>query len=703
MSLGTARTSTQAAGYLAHVDGLRALAVLAVLAYHLDPRWLPGGFTGVDVFFAISGFVVSASVDRLPLASTGGELLRFYARRMRRIAPALLACLLGTALATMLFIPESWLSETSTKTGRFAFIGFSNWVLAQTGSDYFSPRVDFNPYTHTWSLGVEEQFYLVFPLLFLAWRRGGRGRAWSTALFACATLGSLFYAIWQAALPGREVASFYMTTTRFWQLGLGVLLYQLLALRRAGAEPLFARGLAMPRIVRTVLLGVAALLLGWGLWTARAGRSPWPDGLAPVLGTLALVVLLHRHADGALGRLLSARPVVALGLRSYSLYLWHWPVLVLLRWTIGLEPWPHKVLAVGASLALAAASYRWIELPWRRGRALDARAGRVIGTGLVVLVLGAGVQSALAENLGRYLSLSTVTRHPLDWYAYAAGLPREFPHCRQATQTYTIAGTRARIFSRGECDLPPGNGRALFVLGDSHAIAYNELLRRQAVLAGGPVHLYSMGGCAVAPLAPGASHDPGCVAFLEAALADVATRARPGDALLLPGLRVARLVGEFEHHSLQDNLAALSGDAERASRDAQVLATVRQLAPLAAQGVRIVFEAPKPVLPAPPYRCADGFNRDNAVCSGGLWIDRATAEAYRAPALQALREIAARLPGASVWDPLPVLCTAQRCSAFRGGRPLYFDGDHLSGYGNRVLLPSLQAFLDMPPHPARAR
>jgi len=698
-----ARTSTQAAGYLAHVDGLRALAVLAVLAYHLDPRWLPGGFTGVDVFFAISGFVVSASVDRLPPATTTGELLRFYARRMRRIAPALLACLLGTALVSMLFIPESWLSETSTKTGRFAFVGFSNWVLARTGSDYFSPRVDFNPYTHTWSLGVEEQFYLVFPLLFLAWRRGGRGRAWAMALFACATLGSLVYAIWQAGLPGREVASFYMTTTRFWQLGLGVLVYQVLALRHGGAEPLFNRGLALPRPARVVLLGVAGLVLGWGLWTARPGRSPWPDGLAPVLGTLGLVVLLHRHAGGVLGRLLSSRPVVALGLRSYSLYLWHWPVLVLLRWTIGLEAWPHKLLAIGASLALAAASYRWIETPWRRERGSGWRVGRVVGTGLAALVLGAGVQSLLAENLGRHLSLSTVTRHPLDWYAYAAGLRHEFPHCRQATQTYTIAGTRARIFSRGECDLPPGNGRALFVLGDSHAIAYNELLRRQAVLTGGPVHLYSMGGCTVAPLVPGAGHDPGCVAFLDAALADIATRARPGDALLLPGLRVARLVDEFERHSLADNLAALAADAERERRDAQVLATVEQLTPLAGQGVRIVFEAPKPVLPAPPYRCADRFNHGNAVCSGGLWLDRATVEAYRAPALQALQQIAARLPGAAVWDPLPALCTAQRCNAFDDGRPLYFDGDHLSGHGNRVLLPSLQAFLDASPQTARPR
>lgn len=169
-------TADPSRGYVPHIDGLRAIAVLAVILFHLDPAWLPGGFTGVDVFFVISGFVVSASVHRLPPLSLGQSMLRFYARRIRRIAPALLACLLLTAVASVLFIPESWLSEASDKTGLMAFFGFSNWVLAAIGNDYFAPKAEFNPYTHTWSLGVEEQFYLLFPLLFLAWARGVRGR-----------------------------------------------------------------------------------------------------------------------------------------------------------------------------------------------------------------------------------------------------------------------------------------------------------------------------------------------------------------------------------------------------------------------------------------------------------------------------------------------------------------------------------------------
>jgi hypothetical protein len=125
-------------------------------------------------------------------------------------------------------------------------------------------------------------------------------------------------------------------------------------------------------------------------------------------------------------------------------------------------------------------------------------------------------------------------------------------------------------------------------------------------------------------------------------------------------------------------------------RAAEVRAAIEQLRPLAERGVRIVLEAPKPVLPAPPYRCSDAFNRHNPICVNGMQIPRAQVEAMRTPALDSLRQIAAALPGASVWDPLPTLCPGTVCQPDADGKPLYFDGDHLSGYGNRVLLPEFR-------------
>ncbi|MCW5569427.1 MAG: acyltransferase, partial [Dokdonella sp.] len=137
--------------YFAYIDGLRAIAVLGVIAYHLDSGWLPGGFAGVDVFFVISGFVVSASVARWNGSGLGGFLAYFYARRIRRIVPALVFCLLSTSLACTLFIPFAWLSSAIETTGRYAFFGLSNLYLASHNESYFSPTAEFNPYTHTWS------------------------------------------------------------------------------------------------------------------------------------------------------------------------------------------------------------------------------------------------------------------------------------------------------------------------------------------------------------------------------------------------------------------------------------------------------------------------------------------------------------------------------------------------------------------------
>ncbi|MCW0454029.1 acyltransferase family protein [Xanthomonas sacchari] len=680
-------------GYLPYVDGLRAIAVLAVIAYHLDPAWLPGGFTGVDMFFVISGFVVSASLQRLPAAGQLGVFAQFYARRLRRIAPALVVCLLVTALASGLFIPESWLSETSARTGRMAFVGLSNWVLAATGNDYFSPKAEFNPYTHTWSLGVEEQFYLLFPLLFLAWNRGGRGRVWSTLLVALASAASLAFAWRHSRDAGDAAAAFYLTTARFWQLGSGVLLYQVLALRGR-----FEAGTQAPPpgawSWRSPLLAMALAAVVVGLWCARSGHSPWPDGLWPVLGTLALLALLHGAPAGWTRRALAHRVPVAIGRVSYSLYLWHWPVFVLFRWTVGLESAPTRAAALLLVALLALASYRWVELPWRHGRIGRARTpARTIVAGLGLVLLAGGTH-ALLQNAQRYYGLSTVSRHPLDWYAYAKGLRREFPQCALQTRQVPVQVGSAKLFERGACTLPNrDDGGQVFVAGDSHALAYNELLRRFALQSGVPVRLYGVGGCPIVGLQAWQASNPGCQAYERSTLADVAAHARDGDVLFLPALRVLRLADQDRLFDETAAMAEQEGTEAQAARSAGEAAAVALLQPLAQRGVRIVFEAPKPVLRAPPYRCSDWFNRGNPICARGIPIARATMERYRAPVLQSLQRIAAQLPHASVWDPLPLLCDAQYCSGSRDGRPLFFDADHLSGYGNRVLLPGFTSHI----------
>ena len=675
-------------GYYPHIDGMRALAVLAVIVYHLHASWLPGGFTGVDVFFVISGFVVSASLARSSSFVGWRGLLGFYARRMRRIMPALVLCLLTTALLSALFIPDSWLSETSGNTGRMAFFGLSNWVLARTGNDYFSPRSDFNPYTHTWSLGVEEQFYLLFPLLFMAWGKGQGGRRVSMLLFALATAASLFHAMARAHQGGHEVDAFYLTTTRFWQLGIGVLLFQWLDMRKQADAPL--AGSAGPW--QSLALLVSLVLLGYGLWSARPGHSPWMDGAWPVLGALGLLGLLHHSPGGLTYRVLASRPFVLVGKMSYSLYLWHWPVFVLFRWTVGLDSIADEAAAVLCAVFLAWVSWRWVEQPLRFGSRWRASDMRWVACGFAVLLLGAGVQRHLMKG-SRYISLSTVSRNPQDWYPYANGLEKEYPECELLASRQHGAAGDVQQFERGKCDSRQVDKRQFFVAGDSHSLAYGEMFRRFTVLDGGKVRLYGAGGCAVIGLQGWESSNPGCVDFVRRTLDDISKLARAGDVVFLPGLRVPRLVEEYEQFGWEKAYSSQRSEEARATRKKVVAMAVEQLRPLAERGVHIILEAPKPVLPAPPFRCSDVFNKNNPICSYGMTLPRADMEELRAPALSDLQEVAAALPGVSIWDPLPMLCPGQVCLPTEAGKPLYFDGDHLSGHGNRVLLPSFREHL----------
>ncbi|MET3929921.1 peptidoglycan/LPS O-acetylase OafA/YrhL [Lysobacter sp. OAE881] len=677
--------------YFPYIDGLRALAVLSVIAYHLDARLLPGGFTGVDVFFVISGFVVSASMAHLHRPRLPDYLGYFYSRRIRRIAPALVVCLMLTGIASALFIPQAWLSDTSNEVGRWAFVGLSNFVLLRTDGDYFSPKVEFNPYTHTWSLGVEEQFYVLFPLLFFAWAWGARGRKWSMALFAAGLVASLGYVIHIA--EAKPALAFYMLTTRFWQLATGVLLFQVLS--QAKGESGATR---IPAFVATAGAFVSLALLAVSLATARAGHSPWPDSVPAVLGTLGLLGFLYRpDAGGPLRALLENGGVRWVGRLSYSLYLWHWPVFVLMRWTVGLESLPTQIAALLVTFGLAAFSYYFVETPFRRAAVFrNAHKLVVIGVGVIAIFAFMGVY----RKVGRMqpdLSLSVTAQHADDWYPMGRETRAVYPDCAATGHQEAVAGADLRIYSKSSCTTPPASGR-LFVIGDSHAAAYMGLYAKLAVDAGRDVYLYTRAGCAFASLQPSRDYKaPHCRQFGDAALADVQSRAKPGDTLFLPALRLPRYADQWTSIDPEQVRNAVFGADAVAGRHEAEQIVRDMLQPLTERGVAIVFEAPKPVFRSPPYRCADWFSRGNPACRDGLAMPRGELEALRKPVLDSLARMTAQLPGASVWDPFPILCPDATCFVEDNGRPLYFDADHISGYANRKLLPGFMAHLSATP------
>jgi peptidoglycan/LPS O-acetylase OafA/YrhL len=679
----TPRTGQAGSAYFPHIDGLRALAVLSVVIYHLHAAWWPGGFSGVDIFFVISGFVVSASVGARVRAGLPAFAIFFLARRIQRILPALLVCLLATSVLTALLVPDAWLSEANQQTGHFAFFGFSNVILARTGNDYFSPTTDFNPYTHTWSLGVEEQFYLIFPALFFAWMYRGRWRTVCLGLWVAGWLVSIVYSARLGAT--NTTAAFYLIGSRFWELASGVVLYQLMVLAGRRFD------CAEQRLPRWFGWGamVSLCMVAANFFLARADRFPFPGALLTVIGALGMLFFMHGSGRrGVLAGALGCVPARYIGRISYSLYLWHWPVFVLFRWTVGLDNAICRIGAVVIATLLAVLSYHYVETPFRRSAAIrQTPRWRVVLVGAVCIVAATHVGRRI-DKMEPHLSLSTVTRHADDWYPMPVKTDAAFPGCAVSYKSSALGTGFALSFSAEGCGAM--TGPRVFAIGDSHIMAFQKMFTLYAMSSAAPLKLYNNGGCAFMSLQPWREDSAACRGNAAAVMKDLLANIQPGDVVFLPSLRLPRFVDQWVRYpdeQVEDQIFGKPGVSGRAAALPEAETLLRSIR---AKGARVLIEAPVMVLREPPFRCAENFNRSNAICSGGQTVERAEAERLRQPALRALQLLATRVPDVSIWDPLAVLCPTDHteCSAYANGRPLFFDGDHLSGYANRRLLSS---------------
>ncbi len=337
--------------YRADIDGLRAIAVISVIVTHAFKDFFPNGFLGVDVFFVISGFVITASLvsqKDLPLSDF---LTKFYTRRFTRLMPALLLVVATTTLAISLVnsFPNDYL-----KTGFFAIFGLANVNLYLGEQDYFSDTSALNPFTHTWSLGVEEQFYLLIPvILWVLLRKSGP----ALALRILAVVSVISLIAWVITSKVSPSAAFYLIPFRFWELAVGVLVALLLHNRRQRESIILG-------ILENRLIGAAcAVLLAFFLF--------FPTELALLPATAVAIfctaVILMRDISGTLpGNLLTSPFVNLVGRSSYSIYLWHWPIIVLGLWTIGGGVLVNSGLVI-ASMVIGYLSYRYVENPIRHG------------------------------------------------------------------------------------------------------------------------------------------------------------------------------------------------------------------------------------------------------------------------------------------------------------------------------------------------
>jgi peptidoglycan/LPS O-acetylase OafA/YrhL len=367
-------------GYRPEIDGVRALAVISVIINHFNKKLLPSGFLGVDIFFVISGYVISSSLYNSSAKNFADFILGFYSRRVKRLIPALILCVLLTSVLICLFDPNP---QASLRTGGAALFGLSNLYLFKQATDYFGVSAQLNAFTHTWSLGVEEQFYALFPLIL--WLTGFARRHSKGSRNLVCVLGFLGY--WSLDLFVREgmlqlPGAFFLMKARFWELSAGALVF-----------------VALDRIpsVRTVR-SLFVLLSLTGALFAPARYSVFTT-IGVVLLTALLIASLRPQTLGY--EILAHPTAVYIGAISYSLYLWHWSILVISRWTIGIRWWCAP-FQIGLILFLAAMSYRYVERPMRQAAWSPIRWKSIL-YGIAACACTSGLIVLLANPLGRRL------------------------------------------------------------------------------------------------------------------------------------------------------------------------------------------------------------------------------------------------------------------------------------------------------------
>lgn len=424
--------------YRSDIDGVRAIAVMSVILAHAGIAQVAGGFLGVDVFFVISGFLITTILTN-DLEAGKYSLLTFYERRARRILPALLVVIAACVpFAVWLMLPD-FLQNFGQSV--VATLLFSNNILLALTSGYWELESAFKPLLHTWSLGVEEQFYVVFPLALAAAWRFGRTAQIATIIAA----GAISLVLSEYGWRHWPDAAFYLPVTRAWELMAGCLTAYV-ARRERSSDNLLS------------LASLAAIVLPMVLFDEHT-PSPSLWSAVPVLGTVG-VILFSRPGTVAY-RLLSPRPVVFVGLISYSAYLWHQPLFAFAR-IASLEPPPLalNLLLIAVTLALSVLSWRYVEVPFRDRKAMPLRrVAAILGTGTAVLV-----------------AIGLV-------FHFAQGFPRwSFPNIRDSGDVYIAYNERVQRYKVPQF---ADNGRRnVLLIGNSYGRDVGNILLESGTLRG---------------------------------------------------------------------------------------------------------------------------------------------------------------------------------------------------------------------------
>ena len=659
------------------IQALRALAVSAVFAYHLWPRLLPGGFVGVDVFFVISGFLITGNLVREADGTGRIRIVPFWARRARRLLPAALVVLALTSLGVIVWAPQNYWPQFLTESIA-ATLYVQNWVLAGNSVDYLAASNMPSPVQHFWTLSVEEQFYFLVPLILIALlvvaRRVGHRRRILAAGIAAVSVASFIDSIWLTA--GSPPAAYFVTTTRAWEFGVGALL-------------LFGPPPPSMRVARAaVVLGLLGIS---GACIALSGRLPFPGVTAawPVLAAAA--VLWGGIAIGpAWDRVAALPPVQFIGGISYSMYLWHWPLIVLTPYAVGhVLHLGDRVAIVAATIALAAFSTRFIENPIRFSPRLlgGDRRPRTIwawsATAMAVSVAIAG--GGLAASDARRTHSDDVARVVVQETPQCLGAMAivNADRCRGVVAADVlipdpaVAGTDSwnnpacwagvndptlRVCTFG----PPNAAIRLAAIGDSHNNALLVAWQAIAEHNGWRIDVAGHNGCywtTVVQTKPVPSMVDACEAWKRSLNARLEATP-PYDAILVTNARFSLPPRAAPGQDVTDLTVAGLASAWKSQ-------TVR--------GTRIIAIRDNPRLAGDIVACVVKYReKSDYACS----ISAADGLGPR----DALVEAARQSIGATVVDLTDIYCPAGRCLPVIGNVVVYQDRDHLTATFVRTLV-----------------
>ena len=634
---------------------MRALAVLAVVLYHAGLP-LPGGFAGVDVFFVISGFVITSAITRR-MDEHRFRLRDFYLGRIRRLLPALAAMLVIVLALSAVIGTIGSMGSTARTGGAASLINANTYLMLFETTGYFDAAATLNPLLHTWSLSVEEQFYLVVPgllvLAWLVWRRRAAAQPTRVVLLVIGLASLALMLVLSrhtdpSTLPGK--IDFYSPFSRAWEFAAGALLVVLPATWRLGRATAAA----------AATLGAAAVLLGF--FVIHDGVTyPSPITLLPVVGTVALIAAGTHHAGNPVSRAFAWRPVTRVGDLSYSWYLWHWPLIVFAG-ILFTESHTWKVIGAAVSLPIAWVSYRFLENPVRYSpRATPARTVLIgIGCTLVPLALAAGL---------------------LAWHGQVKSDWHRDPFALHQDNLRGCDGPESLSQKPADCTWPVTGAQSRAVLvGDSLAGQYTEGFTAAMTAAGITAQVATLSGCPFLDWGTreqeaidlGIVTDPKCATYVDQTMADLLRR--PPTLVVLTSSAQRFLPGGRDGRPSEY-------DAERAALiTAARIDMIRQLQDA---GSTVALIAPLPKFRGwGPY--VDGPFKEATVASvlaiGSPFtpsMSQAAVDAMLLAATDAERA-AARETGATFLEMRPLVCGTDGCGVKSAAGWTYRDYEHLS-------------------------